>query len=399
MRVAVGSAQDGRGWRALVAMLLLVAACGSPSAPASRPAASAPTTAPAASGGSGAAPAAAKPAAPTAESAPAAQPRAETVKIGYLGTNMSNAGIFIATDKGYFQEEGLTPDLYPFDAGTRMVPALATNEIQVGAGSAGSGLFNTVNRGIRNKVVADKGSGPPGAGWQAMIVRKDLYDSGALRRLEDLRGKTFGIFTFEASMEVVLAHHLGLVGMTLADLNVIEVPAPDQAAAFANGTMDAAWAIEPTVAILTDRNLAVRLFGSEERDPNAQTSTIMYSEQFANQRDPAVRWMSAYIKGLRDYNDAFVKGEGREEVVRILENAKVVTSRALLEKMGLTGLNPNGYVNRQSLQDMHDFFVRKGSITQPVPLDALVDDNFVTAALAKLGRYDSPLYKDPAWLR
>jgi NitT/TauT family transport system substrate-binding protein len=180
---------------------------------------------------------------------------------------------------------------------------------------------------------------------------------------------------------------------------VIEVPAPDQAAAFANGTMDAAWAIEPTVAILTDRNLAVRLFGSEERDPNAQTSTIMYSEQFANQRDPAVRWMTAYIKGLRDYNDAFVKGEGREEIVRILENAKVVTSRALLEKMGLTGLNPNGYVNRQSLQDMHDFFVRKGSITQPVPLDALVDDSFVTAALAKLGRYDSPLYKDPAWLR
>jgi hypothetical protein len=56
----------------------------------------------------------------------------------------------------------------------------------------------------------------------------------------------------------------------------------------------------------------------------------------------------------------------------------------LLERMGLTGLNPNGYVNRQSLQEMHDFFVRKGTITQPVPLDALVDDSFVTAALAQL---------------
>jgi NitT/TauT family transport system substrate-binding protein len=268
-----------------------------------------------------------------------------------------------------------------------------------GAGSAGSGLFNTVNRGIRNKVVADKGSNPPGAGWQAMIARKELYDSGALTRLEDLRGRTFGIFTFEASMEVTLVHHLGLAGLSLADVNVVEVGARDQPAAFANGTMDAAWAIEPSVALLTDRGLAVRLFGSEERDPNTQTSTIMFSEQFASQRDAATGWMTAYLKGLRDYNDAFVANKGREEVVRILEKVGVVTDRALLDKMGLTGLNPNGYVNRQSLQEMHDFFVRKGTITQPVPLDALVDDSFVTAALAKLGRYDSPLYRDAVWLR
>jgi NitT/TauT family transport system substrate-binding protein len=307
--------------------------------------------------------------------------------------------MFIAAEKGYFEEQGLTADLFPFDAGTRMVPALATNEIQVGAGSAGSGLFNTVNRGIRNKVVADKGSNPPGAGWQAMIARKELYDSGALTRLEDLRGRTFGIFTFEASMEVTLVHHLGLAGLSLADVNVVEVGARDQPAAFANGTMDAAWAIEPSVALLTDRGLAVRLFGSEERDPNTQTSTIMFSEQFASQRDAATGWMTAYLKGLRDYNDAFVANKGREEVVRILEKVGVVTDRALLDKMGLTGLNPNGYVNRQSLQEMHDFFVRKGTITQPVPLDALVDDSFVTAALAKLGRYDSPLYRDAVWLR
>jgi NitT/TauT family transport system substrate-binding protein len=125
----------------------------------------------------------------------------------------------------------------------------------------------------------------------------------------------------------------------------------------------------------------------------------MYSEQFANQRDLATRWMVAYLRGLRDYNDAFVAGRGREEIVQILERAKVVTDRALLERFGLTGLNPNGYVNRQSLQEMHDYFVRKGTITQPVALDDLVDDSFVTGALARIGVYDSPLYRDAVWLR
>jgi NitT/TauT family transport system substrate-binding protein len=384
------------GTRTLVvlAAIGLLVACAAPGQP--------PAAAPAGSGGGAAAPAAAGAplAAPArAEPSPAAAAPPETVKIGYLGANMSNAGMFIAADKGYFQEVGIAPDLIPFDAGTRMVPALATNDIQVGAGSAGAGLFNTVHRGIHNKVVADKGSGPLGAGWQAMIVRKDLYDRGELTRLEDLRGKTFSVFTLEASQEVELAYHLGLVGLTLADVNILEIPSPDQPTAFANRTMDATWSIEPAVALLVDRGLAVRLFGSEERHPNQQTSTIMYSEQFANQRDLATRWMVAYLRGLRDYNDAFVAGRGREEIVQILERAKVVTDRALLERFGLTGLNPNGYVNRQSLQEMHDYFVRKGTITQPVALDDLVDDSFVTGALARIGVYDSPLYRDAVWLR
>jgi NitT/TauT family transport system substrate-binding protein len=373
----------------LVAAIGVLAACAAPGP--------VPAAAPSSTGGGPAAPAGA--AAPARADASPAVAAPDTVKIGYLGANMSNAGMFIAADKGYFQEVGISPDLIPFDAGTRMVPALATNDIQVGAGSAGAGLFNTVHRGIHNKVVADKGSGPLGAGWQAMIARKDLYDRGELTRLEDLRGKTFSVFTLEASQEVELAYHLGLVGLTLADVNILEIPSPDQPTAFANRTMDATWSIEPAVAILVDRGLAVRLFGSEERHPNQQTSTIMYSEQFASQRDLATRWMVAYLRGLRDYNDAFVAGRGREEIVGILERAKVVTDRALLERFGLTGLNPNGYVNRQSLQEMHDYFVRKGTITQPVPLDDLVDDGFVTGALERIGVYDSPLYRDPVWLR
>jgi NitT/TauT family transport system substrate-binding protein len=321
------------------------------------------------------------------------------VKSGYIGTSVSNAGIFIAAERGYFEEQGLTTELVPFDGGVRMVPALATDEIQVGAGAAGAGLFNAVTRGVRNLVVADKGSGPPGAGWLAFLVRKDLYDSGAVTRLEDLRGKSVGVFSLDSTHEIELALHLAPLGMTLADLDVVEASIGDQPAGFANRRLDAAWNIEPMVAILSDRGLAVRLLGAEERRPNFQNATIMYSEQFATRRDPATRWMIAYLKGVRDYNDAFVKGQGREEVVRLLEKVGVVTDRGLLERMGLTGLNPNGYVNRQYLQELHDFFLRKGSITQPVALNDLVDDSFVTTALARLGPYDSPMFRDPVWSR
>jgi NitT/TauT family transport system substrate-binding protein len=376
---------------ALVLGLSLAAGCAQPA----RDAASAvPPASPSAAVGG---PTNAAPTPATAARPPDAPP--DNVKIGFLGLILSNAGIFLAAERGYFEEQGIAVDLVPFDAGPRMVPSLATNEIQVGGGSPGVGLFNALQRGIRSKVVADKASTPPGTSSTSMMVRKDLYDGGTLTRLEDLRGKTFGIMSLDSSLEFTLASHLAQVGMTPADVPLVELANSDLPAAFANRTLDASWALEPIATLLADRAIAVRLLGGEERAPNQQSSVVMYSEQFAAQRDLATRWMIAYLKGVRDYNDAFFAGINREDTSRVLEKVGVITDRAALERTGLGGLNPNGYVNRQNLQQMHDYYVRKGSITQPVALDDLIDDSFVTAALAQLGIYDSPLYRDAVWLR
>jgi hypothetical protein len=83
----------------------------------------------------------------------------------------------------------------------------------------------------------------------------------------------------------------------------------------------------------------------------------------------------------------------------VLEKVGVVTDRAQFDRFGRIGLNPNGYVNRRYLQELHDYFVRKGSIPHPVAIDDLVDHSFVTGAIARLGLYDSPLYRDAVWLR
>jgi len=391
----------GVPWRAQLALglaltvtIALAAGCAQPardSAPAAPPAA------PSAAGAGGSGPVAAAP----ATAAPARPPNAplDNVKVGYLGLILSNAGIFLAAERGYFEEQGIAVDLVPFDAGPRMVPSLATNEIQVGGGSPGVGLFNALQRGIRSKVVADKASTPPGTSSTSMMVRKDLYDGGTITRLEDLRGKTFGIMSLDSSLEFTLSSHLAQVGMTPADVPLVELSNSDLPAAFANRTLDASWALEPIATLLADRAIAVKLLGGEERAPNQQSSVMMYSEQFAAQRDPATRWMIAYLKGVRDYNDAFFAGINTEDTIRVLEKVGVITDRAALERTGLGGLNPNGYVNRQNLQQMHDYYVRKGSITQPVALDDLIDDSFVTAALAKLGIYNSSLYRDAVWLR
>ena len=51
--------------------------------------------------------------------------RAETVKLGIVKT-ASTAGVFIAIEKGYFAAEGLTAELYYFDASEPIAVAVVS---------------------------------------------------------------------------------------------------------------------------------------------------------------------------------------------------------------------------------------------------------------------------------
>src|SRR5258708_4633118 len=73
----------------------------------------------------------------TAASAQAAplNPRV-ALKVGAIGA-VSDAGIFIAQEKGYFRDEGLDVEIVGFKAAPQILPAIATGEVQV-SGSAGT---------------------------------------------------------------------------------------------------------------------------------------------------------------------------------------------------------------------------------------------------------------------
>src|SRR5215468_10193678 len=82
---------------------------------------------------------------------------AETVTVGATSST-SDAPIYIADKKGYFQAEGLQVKVINFRSAADMVAPLGAGEIAAGAGSASAGLYNAVARGIRIKIVADKAS-------------------------------------------------------------------------------------------------------------------------------------------------------------------------------------------------------------------------------------------------
>src|SRR5882757_10345233 len=101
----------------------------------------------------------------------------KTVTVGIVNTS-ADAGFLIAQANGYFKDVGLDVKLVPFASAALMIAPLATGELDVGSGTASAGLYNAVLRGVKIKVVADKGSVQEGYDYSTLLLRKDLVDSG-----------------------------------------------------------------------------------------------------------------------------------------------------------------------------------------------------------------------------
>jgi NitT/TauT family transport system substrate-binding protein len=387
-RVPSGIGQGARrAFRGAAALVVLSAVgCGgaAPAAkppPAAAPPAASSAAAPAAPVASGAAPA--RPAAPTAP------PPVATVRLGALGS-VTDAGFFIGLDRGYFKEQGLDLDLIPFDSGARMVAPLGAGQLEVGGGSHSTGLFNAIARNIDIRLVADKGSAPPGYGFQALLFRKDLVDSGQLRTPADLRGMRIGISARGTSGEPDVAAYLQPYGMTLDDVEMVELAFPEHAAAFAGRTLDASMNIEPFVTFIADQGTGTIYERLDTFVPGEQIAEVIYSGQFAQEQpDAARRFMVAYLRAVRDYNDAFSRGDTakRQQIVTTLTQHTTVKDPALYDRMAMPGLDPDGRINMARVAAHQDFWVATGQQQARVNLDTVIDPRFADAAAQTLGPY------------
>jgi len=158
--------------------------------------------------------------------------------------------------------------------------------------------------------------------------------------------------------------------------------------AIANGSIDVAAPTEPTATRILDAGTAMLITRTDVVVPGEQTAVILFSEKFAQDKDAATRFMTGYLQGVRLYNDAFDKKDPakRAEVVQILATATKLDA-ALIERLVMPGLHPDGKVNADSLNASQQYFVAKGSQQKAVDMAKVVDLSFVDAAVKQLGAY------------
>ena len=116
------------------------------------------------------------------------------------------------------------------------------------------------------------------------------------------------------------------------------------------------------------------------------------SPNIRERRDAAHRFMRAYIRGARDYNDAFddagkLTGARGEEIVSILVASTEIKDSNVHRSIVPNGLNPDGRNNLQSLRADLEFFREVGDLEGNVKIEDVVDDSFAEAVVKELGPY------------
>ena len=315
---------------------------------------------------------------------PPALGAAPPIHVGYLGTS-GDAGIFIALDKGYFAEQGLTVSPERFGVGADQMALLGAGRLDVASGAPSPTLFNAVSRGLPISVVADKGSLRKGFGFNVLVVRKALIDSGQYKGLSDLRGRVIAAPTASVvNFEDYLILKKG--GLTPRDVTIEDIGFQDQPAAMANGRIDAAVMVEPFGTATESRGVGKIVMTLDQLLPDFQVALIYYNTSWARAHsDDARRWMVAYVKALRYYNDALHNSQIRDDVITILAAHTPIKERAVYDKMVWPGFNPDGAVAWRGLLDYERWLLNEHQISEFVAPARFLDQSYVENAVKMLG--------------
>ena len=314
---------------------------------------------------------------------------AQEIAVGTIGAS-SDSPFFIADKRGYFKDEGLTVKFIRFDSAAKAMAPLGTGELLVASGATSAALYNAVKRGVPLKIVADKASNPPGFGFEALMVRKDL--EGTIKKLADFKGRKIAISAAGNSEDFLVDYAMRKAGLTIHDVDSVYLGFPQHIAAFTNGGIDASLTVEPSITSILKADKAVRFLGVDELYPKFETAVVFYSEKFIKERpEDAKKFMRAFLRGARDYNDALdgdrLTSPAAADVIPILTEYSFIKNADVYKAMRSHYVDPNGTLNVASLKDVWQFFKDAKQIDGSVTVDQVVDPSFAKWAAEQLGPY------------
>jgi NitT/TauT family transport system substrate-binding protein len=299
--------------------------------------------------------------------------------------SVSNGAELIAIDHGYFKEAGIKLEIDDVDTASNTMALLATNRLQVIAGGIAAGYFNALEKDLPIIIIADRVSTPIG---HNLMLRPDL--KGKITSLAALKDKIIAANGAGSVSTYEVGKMLETAGVRIADVDVKIFPFTQMAIAFANKAIDAAIAIPPFVSEFLDQKIAVSFAEPDVLvNPSPMTiAVIMVNTDWAK-KDPDLvrRFYTAYLRGVRDYCNAYHGAPIRARVIDALIRHGSERRPEILHNYPWPARSPDGHINAASMLDMQDWFIKNGYSRARFPAGRLVDASYAEYAVQKLGPF------------
>jgi NitT/TauT family transport system substrate-binding protein len=263
--------------------------------------------------------------------------------------------------------------------------SLAQGQLNIIAGGVSAGYFNALEKNFPITITVDRVTMPV---RHNLMLRSDLKDT--VKSLKDLKGKVIASNAPGSISTYETGKLLETVGLSIADVEIKNIPFPQYAVALKNKAVDAVLAIPPFRYGLEANNLAIPFAESDDIiKPQPLTIAVqLVNTEWAKPRQEMLRkFYVAMTRGIRDYCNAYHHGSNRQKLIDLLISSKTETRPELLNKFAWPARNLTGKLNAESLLDIQDWYLKNKFITAKFPIERLVDYSYTDYAQKQLGPF------------
>lgn len=287
---------------------------------------------------------------------------------------------YIAEQEGYFEEQGLDVEFVKFSASPQAVPLLAQGSLDVVAGAMSASLMNAVSQNMNVRIVAGREYIAPECSTAGLVVRKDLYDSGELDTIEEIKGRTVTMAALASLNHFMLTEVLETAGLTLDDVDVGKLRPQDTVVAFENGAIEAAIIGDPHRTNIEAMGYGVTLLGLSDLLANFQQGYLVFGPSLLDERpEVGERFMVAYLQAARQWNE----GKTDRNVELAVEFTEL--DEETLRNMCWNSVDPDGQIVMDDVLGFQDWAYDNGFVDERVDEQDLFEGRFIDYATGVLG--------------
>jgi NitT/TauT family transport system substrate-binding protein len=288
------------------------------------------------------------------------------------------AGLYMAEEEGFFREAGLRVTRVTQRKNEYIVPLLTGGEIDVGFAQVNPALVNAVAAGARIRIVAGRDVASRGCGSVGTLYGMHKNFPNGFGDLRVLKGKRVAISRNTNLEAFCLDAYLASVGLTLSDIQALQMEQAQSVAALVEGRIDATVCnfLEARPEGLSPE--IVRGPSMADLFPGMQYNFVAFGPSLLD-GDPSMgaAFLTAFFRGTQ----AFAAGKYSKSLMEILSRELGMDPQLAMQGCR-SGSVLDGAIDRPSIQRLVDWTVRKGFCAQPPGIASLIDTRFIEAMKA-----------------
>jgi NitT/TauT family transport system substrate-binding protein len=271
------------------------------------------------------------------------------------------APIYLGKQQGFFSKHNIDLTMQTAQGGAAIVPAVMSGQNQFGFSNMTS-LMLAKSRGLPVKVVCNgnASTGVDGKDFGGVVVKGD----SPIKTAKDLVGKKVAVNTLKNIGDTTVRASVRKAGGDPKSVQFLEMPLPDMPAALTAGRVDAAWVVEPFLAITTSQGARIVASNFVDAAPNLTIASYFTSEQVANARPDLVKRFVEAMKESLAYADAH-PDQARGILPTYTQIAPDIVAKLVLPKWPAD-------INKASVQILADLAVGDGLMDKAPDLNALL---------------------------